>query len=1506
MNNTSIGVAIVGMHCRVPGADTVEDFWDNLVRGRESISTLQSDRPVSPNHVPRTGHLDHTDLFDARYFGYSPREAELLDPQQRLLLETATQALQRAGHDPTRFSGTIGIYAGVGFSSYLVNNVLSHQDLIADLPALQLLMSGSTDFAATRVAYKLDLRGPALTVQTACSTSLVAVHLAVQALLNGECDIALAGGASLTLSRGYDVTDGGILSPDGHCRPFDANAAGTVPGSGAGIVVLRRLTDAHHDNNHIHAIITGTATNNDGAAKVGYTAPSKGAQAAVIAEAQAVAGAPPDTVGYVEAHGAATPLGDPIEIAALADAFAPHTEPGTVALGSVKSNVGHLDAASGVVSLIKAALAVEHGIIPPTLHYQSPNPAAPLDATPFHVPTEALPWPSAGTPRRAGVSSFGIGGTNVHVIVEAPPRRPPADAPDENRPQVVTLAAHTPEALDTATADLAAHLAQRPDLPLRDVARTLHAGRPQLPWRRTVTAGTTAQAAKLLESRDPMRVFTGKAPATRFPLVFLISGVGDQYQGMARDLYRQEAVFRTEFDRCARGLAEPLDVDLSSTMAEEGIPETDLRRTSVAQPLAFAVNYALSQLYIHYGAVPSAVGGYSVGELVAACLAGVLPLDQALTLVARRAKLIEEMPAGAMLAVLSGPDELAGHLAAEPDLVIGAFDGPLLSVVSGPAEAVDRLTEKLTDDGVASRRLPTTHAFHSRMLSPVTEPLRAFLSTVDLRPPTMPILSNVTGGWLTEEEATDPEYFARHTSTPVRFADNLAELWRLADGPTILEIGPGTALGSLAMQHPARQDAPNGLVLPSLPGRTDASGDLETVRTTLGRLWLRGVPIDWAALPEATTANRVVLPTYPFQRERYWLDAATPGTATGTGMRPDPADWFYLPSWRRSLPHRDTGEAPWLVLTGDGDLGESTVAALRATGSQVVVATARPGRSFGTVAEQRHVYDPAAPETIAALLDVLDRTTAGVPSRIADLTCVTGSPLDAETALLGLLHLAQALGARDKASRTELVVVTSGAQQVAGEQSLVPAHGVVAGACRVVGQELPHVTARTIDLAPAELSRAQLGRRLADELRSGSHTATVALRGAHRWEQVFEPVRLADGEPAHVRPGGVYLLVGGLGRVGQAVARHLATVPGVKLAFVQRTELPPPQQWPVWQPGDDERIDRAIADLLALESRGAAVMAVTADLTSHERMATAIAAVESRFGPLTGVIHSAGMVTEGPSIPLPLVDRPTCRRHLASKVGGVAVLADLLEGKQLDFVLLNSSIASVLGGIGYLPYTAANCHLDAFAQAERERTGVPWTAINWEGWTFADPAEAARSAVTISEYLIDDDQAATVIGRILANDLPPQVVVSTGPLHHRIEQWVAGVPREDETSSIEPASRHTRPALQTEYVAPRDDTEHTLVEIWERLLGIDPIGVYDTFFSLGGHSLTATRVLTRITESFGVQVPMHELLTRPTVAEVAVLVRAAIDRTAHRTDSTAIPAVPRERYRAAVDERDER
>ena len=888
-------IAIVGMAGRFPGADTIDRFWRNLCDGRESITAFSDaqllatgedpDLLKSPRYVKSGVVLEGVDLFDADFFGFTPREAEVTDPQHRIFLECAWEALENAGYDPEQYSGRVGVFAGAGVHCFYQHGVLSSPHLIGRLSELQRLIAVEKDFLATRVSYKLNLRGPSITIQTACSTSLVAVHMGCQSLLNGESDMVLAGGVAIRLPQnaGYLTQEGSILSPDGHCRAFDALAKGTVFGSGAGIVVLKRLSDAQADGDCIQAVIRASCINNDGAVKVGYTAPSVDGQAAVVAEAQALAGVTGDEISYIEAHGTGTELGDPIEVAALTKAFRRTTPKKTFcAIGSLKTNIGHLDTASGVAGLIKVVLALRHRMLPPSLNFQEPNPNIDFAGSPFYVQQALSAWQPANGKRVAGVSSFGIGGTNAHLVVE---EGASGEGPDPSRPwQLLPISARSNAALDSATERLAACLRTNRDLDLADVAFTLQRGRKAFAYRRILAAQSVEDAIDLLETRNPKRVHNARAPEDNTPVVFMFPGQAAQYADMGRGLYETERVFRDSIDRCAEYLQPGLKLDLRTLLFPNGgdaeRASAQLGQTQFTQPAVFMVEYALAQLWMSWGIMPAAMVGHSLGDYVAATLSGVFSLEDALALVAERGRLMQELPTGSMLAV-NLPEEALGQWLRD-GVSLAAVNAPGLSVVSGPRSAIEQLAETFRSQHVEVQPLRTSHAFHSAMMEPMVAPFIERVGQVARHAPAIPFVSSLTGTWITADQAVDPAYWGKQARYGVRFSAAMRELLTKPER-VFLEVGPGKTLCTLARLH-LRGEA-RSTVAPSLRHAQDTRPDHDCMLTALGCLWAAGVPVDWSRLYTHERRQRVALPTYPFERRRFWVDTRpwTPGRPVDAG-----------------------------------------------------------------------------------------------------------------------------------------------------------------------------------------------------------------------------------------------------------------------------------------------------------------------------------------------------------------------------------------------------------------------------------------------------------------------------------------------------------------------------------------------------------------------------------------------------------------------------------------------
>jgi acyl transferase domain-containing protein/acyl carrier protein len=1484
---TGLEIAVIGKAGRFAGAGDLAALWRNLAAGVESISFFSAEELrasghdpalLDDAHVPARGVLDGADLFDAEFFGYSPREAEVIDPQQRIFLECAWQALEDAGYDPLRTSGLVGVYGGLSTNTY-VHNLFSHPEILAMLGFQQVVLANDKDFLCTRVAYKLNLEGPCVDVQTACSTSLVAVHMACQALLGGECDMALAGGVSVLFPQvsAYRYQENGILSPDGHCRAFDAQARGTVMGSGAGIVVLKRLADALRDGDSISAVIRGSAINNDGAQKAGFTAPRIDGQAKVICTAQEIAQVEPETVTYIEAHGTGTELGDPIEIAALTQAFRTGTdERGFCALGSLKTNIGHLDAAAGVAGLLKTVLALEHKLLPPSLHFEQPNPQIDFAASPFYVNTTAAPWPAGPTPRRAGVSSFGLGGTNAHIVLE---EAPPAELPSPARPwQLLVLSAKSETALDAMTENLGARLAEPPEASLADVAYTLQVGRREFRWRRAVVCRDSDEARRALAQLDPPSL----APESHRPVVYLFPGQGAQHVDMGRELYEAEEVFRDAVDACAEILQDRLGRDVRDLLyppterREEA--ERLLTETRFAQPALFVVEYALAQLWRSWGVQPAAMIGHSLGEYVAACLAGVFSLPDALALVAARGEMMQRLPGGAMLSVELPAAELERRCGT--GLSLAAVNAPGLSVASGPEPLVAALEARLAAEGISARRLRTSHAFHSAMMEPIADAFRDLVRSVALAPPQLPYLSNVTGTWITAAEATDPAYWVRHLLAPVRFAEGIAELWREPEW-ILLEVGPGHALGRLALKqpaHPVPSDiAVERVVLASLlPERERQPG--ERLEKALGRLWLAGAAIDWAGVHAGERRRRVSLPTYAFERQRFWIE---PEKDPAVARRPagkiqDAAGRFHAPVWK-SAPRPLTGRLEpgglWLLLLDEHDVGDRLMQRLAAAG--IAAVGVRAGEGFRHLGDRLFQIDPRDEAGFSPLLTALGSAPQKIvhlwslgPEEATDAASFTRTQ---DRGFYALLSLAQALGKAGHATPIDICSVTDGVLAVERSDRIQPARATLRGALQVIPQEHPNLRCRLIDIDLREHGD-RLTERLLAELADSAGEPAVARRGNQRWVPDFAAVRLEPGENP-LREGGVYLITGGLGGIGLGLAELLATRLRAKLVLTGRSAVPERSAWPQ----AEGELGAKLRRIEAMEAAGAEVLALSVDVTNEAQMRRAVALCRERFGALHGVLHTAGLPGSGL---IQLKTREAADRVQAPKTAGTLALARALEGVPLDFLALFSSATSIFGGVGQVDYTAANAFLDAFAErramdAEGHTVAIDWGEWQWDAWTGAAPLDAEiqrRIERQRQTYGLTFEEGLDALTRALASGLPRVVVLTrdfASYQRHSISDVLGGLESFKRESK---GRRHSRPALGSPYVAPRTEEEKVLAGIWEELLGIEPIGIEDSFLAMGGHSLLALQVISRVHAELGVDLPLNVLLESPTIAELAALI----------------------------------
>ncbi|MFI1016463.1 SDR family NAD(P)-dependent oxidoreductase [Streptomyces sp. NPDC020965] len=1341
MEKSSSGhIAVIGMAGKFPGARDTEELWQNLVSGVESITFFSDDElraaGVSeeaindPNYVKAAPLSPDTELFDPGYFGMTVREAEVLDPQHRAFLEACDGSLQYAGYSPSNFSGRIGVYGGVGVNNYLDLHVKPHPDAYTLLGGLTASLSNISDYVATGVSYRLGLEGPALTCLTACSTSLVALHLACQALRAGECEMALAGGVDEFLPRisGYVYSEGGMYSPDGHCRAFDAKARGTIFGSGSGAVLLKPLEAALADRDNVIGVIRSTSINNDGAQKGAFSAPSAEGQYAAVIDAWNRSGVDPSTVSYIEAHGTGTFVGDPIEVNALSQAFRQYSDRKQYcAIGSVKTNVGHLGAAAGVVGLIKTLMSMRHRILPPSLNFDEPNPQIDFAASPLYVNTELSPWVSDHGPLRAGLSSFGVGGTNAHVVLEEPPAQPVTTPPARTH-QLIVVSARTPKTLESAATALGGGLREQRDR-FADAAYTLAVGRDQRAVRGFLVAdGAEAAADRLAAGVPQPSPALVPARGTERSVAFMFPGQGAQYVRMGQELYEREPVFAAEVDSCAKVLTEHtgwnlLDVLYPTDDADLERATERLTGTEVTQPALFVFSYALARLLESWGVRPEAMVGHSVGEFVAATLAGVFSRDDALRLVADRGRLMRGLPAGSMLSVPLAEDQLRPSL--PDDVSVAAVNAPHTTVISGPGESVEDVRALLSLQGVEGRPLHTSHAFHSGMMDPILDDFRNLVAGVQRARPTAPFVSNVTGDWITPEDAVDPEYWTRHLRGAVRFGDAVA---RLLEGGqrVLLEVGPGNSLTSLARQQLTADRT--GLAVSTVRHVKQRQSDVAVLLGAVGQVWQVGVQLDLAGLWKDESRGRVQLPPVPYDKVRCWLDIE-PGTADGDGGAAEAAisaetGPYYVPSWReRTLLGGATvdTDTTWLVYESATAPLIGLVDRLRAAGATAFVV--RQGTEFSRDDEGTFTVRP---RELADHVAVFAAATADEPSklRVVHGWLVGDIPGDTATqrarngldlGFFSILTAVHAITRKIVDTPLDLVLLTSDAEPVTGAERIEPAKSGVLGFVKLLPKELSQTRCRTIDITRDGVPEAQLGQILR-EIGHGDDERVV-YRGGRRWVWEHQEVSLPPaGEGAgFLRDGAVYLITGGFGAIGLLTAKDLAERHSAKLVLLGRSGLPPRDEWDdhLAGHGEEDKTSEGILAVREIERLGGEVLVCAADITDADRLREVRAEAEAAFGRVDVVLHAAGVTGGGM---LEARSQDDAERVMAAKVFGTLAL-DEVFGDDIDAIVLYSTFAIFTGDFGLGDYVSANAIMDAYAHARVAAGGrARVVSVNWPIW----------------------------------------------------------------------------------------------------------------------------------------------------------------------------------------------
>jgi len=1550
-NLTGLEIAVIGMSCRFPGAENISEYWDNLKNGVESITFFSNDELggtdipqelfENPNFIKVKGYLPEIDKFDASFFGYTPREVELMDPQLRLFHESAWEALENGGYDSESYDGLIGLFAGAAHNHYWesISKISGKSEEMGEWTAYQLV---DKDYLTLRISYTLNLMGPSYSIYTACSTSLVAIHLATQAILSGDCDMALAGGITLILPQiaGYIYREGMVMSSDGHCRAFDARANGTAFGDGVGVVLLKRLEDAINEKDHIYAIIKGSAINNDGIRKSSFTAPSIDGQLEVLTTAFQISHVEPESIGYIEAHGSGTPLGDPIEIEALTLAFNT-SKRNFCSLGTVKTNVGHLDAAAGVAGFIKTVLSIYHGQLPPSLHFEQSNREIDFENSPFYVNTMLQKWRGNRYPRRAGVSSFGIGGTNAHIILEETPTQSILATPSVERKErtykLILLSAKNKNSLEQMTQNLAEHFKKNPQINLSDTSYTLQVGRRHFKYRRMLVCQNVQETLQILSSPDSEKIKNSTVKEDIPSVIFMFSGLGGQYINMGRELYEKEPIFRNEVNHCFEILKSHLDYNIeeilypgcstlnvqqsqnkkneTKLMTSTSLPEAKIDQTDIAQLVVFILEYALVRLLNQWGIEPKSMIGYSFGEYTAACTAGIYSLEDALKIVVKRGQLIKKIPPGTMLSIPLTREELQPLLSTNPELSLAIDNGPSC-IIAGPPESTQNFNQQMKQKRLLCTPLSLSHALHSQMMESYLEEFRKIFSSITLNPPKIPYISNVTGDWITPQEATDPQYWVRHLRETVQFARGIKKLLKQSN-TMFIEIGPGRDICTLVTRY-INTEANNNRQVMNLIKPLHLKQDVSEaflLHSRLGRMWLCGKKINWKNYYVGEERKRIPLPTYPFKKESCWLPNTTLRAAiqklfpqSTLKVNTDVSRWYHIPSWKRSRsltnrPWTNSKSRVWIVFQDDYHLGNRLRKKLQEKNQQVIIV--KKGEKFEKSETQSNTYflNPQIDNHYDTLFNDLS-ITGNIPERIVHFWSITSNSktsLKMETitssqnnGYYSLINIARSLGKKEVKDKIQIFVVTNNLQEVNENENISPVKALLLGPVNIIPIEYSKLECKCIDIIypqKSEQLEKNLINRLLEEFTQAikPDESIMALRGKIRWMKYYESIQLEKSNRTAplLKERGVYLITGGIGGIGLAISEYLTINAKARLILVSRTPLPSREDWDhLLKEVHDENwksdMLHKIRKIKELESQGAEILTFSADVTDLHQMEEVVTQAEHKWEKINGVVHCAGLA-DGQMIQRR--NRNTTQEVMESKVIGTVILDKIFTEsfRQLDFFLLSSSISSIVPSIGQVGYTSANAFLDAYANFKNTNNrgnGTVTISINWDRWQgvgVAQIAEKQHKKITGKELTggIPIEKSLKALQQILTDNLS-QVIVSPA---EDINQLVKAVkasslntPSTFMQDAVKPSiseTKNKRPELDSEYVAPRYITEKTLTELWSKFFGFEKIGIQDDFFDLGGDSLKALMLLPKIHKIFQIEIPIGEFFKRSTIEHLA-------------------------------------
>ena len=1331
-------IAIVGLDCRLPGANNTQEFWENLVKEKESLiefteeelknAGVSSKTYNNPNYVRRRGVVRDAEMFDAEFFNFTPREAELLDPQHRLFLECAWHALEDSGVDPFSTDKKIAVFGGTG-SPYHLLETIENESVLKYANGTSIITSNDKDYVTTRVSYKLNLKGPSVNVQSACSTSMVSVVMGVDSLLSYQSDLVLAGGATVELpvTKGYIYQEGSLESPDGKCRTFDKDAQGTVFSRGGGVIALKRLEDAIEDKDHIYAVILGGAINNDGNRKAGYTAPSIQGQVEVITEAIEFSGINPRSISMVEAHGTATPVGDPIEVSSLTEAFSQYTEDKQYcALGSVKTNIGHTDVASGVASLIKTSMSLKYGKIPASLNYNESNPAINFEESPFFVNTKTRDWERNGTPRRALINSFGVGGTNACVILEEPPQ--PQKTEERDQYDAMFLSAHNKNSFETYCKDLKNFIETQPDINLNQLAHTSRVARKAMKYKGVFPFMNREDLLKSLEKSSPVKQIT----TDNKELVFMFPGQGNQFINMGRELYQTVPDFKECVDHCSTILKSIINIDIRSIIfpSEEDMEKSkkQIDDTYITQPAIFMISYAMATTLQNYGIKPDKLIGHSVGEYVAAAVSGIMSLEDALKAVAVRGKLVFDLPQGSMLAVLMSEEDLLKILPKE--LCVAVINSPELVVVSGETEHIDAFAKKLKEDSVFNKKLPTSHAFHSSMMEPCLDEFSEFFKSVTLNTPKIPVISTVTGQLMTNEQAQDRQYWINHVVDPVRFGA-AADQVLVYDSAVFFECGPGQSLES-AIKRRLNKDIKHA-VISTLNDKTDAVISMDNA---LGKLWMENITVDFETRFNSSEFEKMSFPLLPFNRRSYLVDfsskkssSATPGENLKT---PIVEDWYYTPTWKKTsaidyrpkIKREQIATSEKWVIFAEGDLSKAIIQNLREQNKEYFTvhkgnSYSEDGNSFTIDASSKDDYSKVfkflkEDDTLLKIVYSWSYKYNKAKNRLT----LENAEENLNNNFYNILYLQKGILSNNITDNVRLVTLINDGFDVVGTGYSNPEKTLAIGPTKVFYKEHIGISTQLINITLAKPNLTnKLAAQIIKEVNAETDENIISYSGTNRWTQTFEQIHIPNNPSKLIKDNGVYIITGGSGGIGRVLSELIAKrVKGATIVWTGRRAFPEREEWEnlLVNKETDATLKDKIKTIQKVEELGSKVAYYSAGVLDFDKMKETFDTVEEKYGSIDGVVHSAGVSGGGG---VASIENDNIAPVINPKVQGTLIIKELLKDRKVDFIHLYSSITAILGEVGRVDYIAANSFLDACANAQGWMHDTAVTvSINWGQW----------------------------------------------------------------------------------------------------------------------------------------------------------------------------------------------